>query len=186
MTAGGENQAAGSVCTPPHAPSVAHIAYAAGVIHDGEKDGRAAALCVAGDEPEAVAAAARRRGWRAEVCGDPYAAMVRLVRRPRAYTALVLALDSAREGDLKLLQVAGRRFPGLGRYVCRGGDRPALLATARRLGAEVLEDAGDAADRPDPPARAARVPELLPLPDAADDGPALTADELKALLADGP
>jgi hypothetical protein len=144
---------------------------------------------------------------------DPYAAMLELCRRPLVYRAMVLSLQGLYRDELTIISTIRRRFPHVSIWLTHTDGRQAALAEAMRLGAEALvaEDGihsfndaggiGPQAPLPKPtqfrpaPAQA----ELPPSPGARSDAaepaeprvsqnnsgePVLSADELRALLAE--
>lgn len=74
-------------------------------------------------------------------CGeadDPYGAMAELCRRPDAYRALILSLQSLYKEELTLILAVKQRFPDIEVWLTDTDGRQGALAEAMRLGAEGL------------------------------------------------
>jgi hypothetical protein len=139
---------------------------------------------------------------------DPYAAAAELLRRPLVYRALVLSLTSLFREELPLIATIKRRLPHVDIWLTHIVGRQAALAEAMRYGADGLlgEDgalhrmnvgpatADVAAAKPAviAPPESEIVPaadpeaEPAPSPDPLPGEPVLSADELRALLAEEP
>jgi hypothetical protein len=138
--------------------------------------------------------------------------MAELCRRPLVYRAIILSLASLYREEMALIQSVKRRWPHVDIWLTQTDGRHAALADAMRLGADGLlsEDGlhrtalsgatSDTLYRPSDsagaqggaPAPVSVVPPVDTDPtDAHDDEmsanePILTADELRALLAEQP
>ena len=133
---------------------------------------------------------------------DPYAALAELCRRPLAYRAVILSLQSLYREELQIIATVVRRYPHIEIWLTHTDGRAAALAEASRLGAHGLlseeglhrfaiaaretgtSHAGAMTARqvsaaPDPEGNS-RDGSFLDAPAAGD--PVLTADELRALL----
>ena len=149
----------------------------------------------------------QRMGFTCAEIDDPYSAMAEVCRRPLVYRAIILSLASLYREELPLIQSIKRRWPHIDIWLTQTDGRHAALADAMRLGADGLlsEDglhrtavAGSASDtlysRSDAAPRnwpVSAVPPVSAEADASDldanaNEPILTADELRALLADQP
>jgi hypothetical protein len=155
----------------------------------------------------------QRLGFTCAEIDDPYSAMAELCRRPLVYRALILSLASLYREEMALIQAVKRRWPHVDIWLTQTDGRHAALADAMRLGADGLlsEDglhrtalAGASTDTiyrssdttsATPLATPAPVSVVPPVDtdpgDAHDDEmsanePILTADELRALLAEQP
>jgi hypothetical protein len=154
----------------------------------------------------------QRLGFSCAELDNPYSAMAEICRRPMVYRALILSLASLYREELALIQSVKRRWPHLEIWLTQTDGRHAALADAMRLGADglVSEDGlhrtgvtGGMVDTISPisPAVTAVSPAPLPRieppprpvePDEAQESdagaaePILTADELRALLAEQP
>jgi hypothetical protein len=69
---------------------------------------------------------------------DPYSAMVELSRRPQAYRAMVLSLQSVYREELSLIATVKGRFPQVEIWLTDTDGRQASLADAMSLGADGL------------------------------------------------
>lgn len=152
----------------------------------------------------------QRLGFTCAEIDDPYSAMAELCRRPLVYRAIILSLASLYREEMALIQAVKRRWPHVDVWVTQTEGRLAALADAMRLGADGLlsEDGlhrtaltGGTTDtvyrtsEPAPVAAAATpvsaVPPVDPDPETHEEEtggnePILTADELRALLAEQP
>jgi hypothetical protein len=155
----------------------------------------------------------QRLGFTCAEIDDPYSAMAELCRRPLVYRAIILSLASLYREEMALIQSVKRRWPHVDIWLTQTDGRHAALADAMRLGADGLlsEDglhrtalAGALTDtvyRPSDASGAAQGTALAPVSvvppvdtdpgDAHEDEmsgnePILTADELRALLAEQP
>ncbi len=137
---------------------------------------------------------------------DPYAAAMELCRRPLAYRAVVLCLNSVFREELGLISLIKSRMRHLELYLSQTDGRQAAIVDATRRGADaILSDDGlHRFDEPAltshpltelPPESPQRKPGAL-APDANDDAAmfsdassgdaVLTAEELRALLQEQP
>lgn len=76
-------------------------------------------------------------------CGDadhPYAAMTELCRRPLLYRAVILSLAGLYREELSIIRAIKRRFPHAEVWLAHTDGRQAALADAMRLGADGLLD----------------------------------------------
>ena len=154
----------------------------------------------------------QRLGFTCAELDNPYSAMAEICRRPMVYRALILSLASLYREELALIQSVKRRWPHLEIWLTQTDGRQAALADAMRLGADglVSDDGlhrtgvtGGMVDtvspplQPHPPPAAPiaplpRIQPVTPTPDPSQDNepgpsePILTADELRALLAEQP
>ena len=151
----------------------------------------------------------QRLGFTCAEIDDPYSAMAEICRRPLVYRAIILSLASSYREELALIHSVKRRWPHMDVWVTQTDGRHAALADAMRLGADGLlsEDGlhrtaiagGGAADsgyaRAEYGAPAAAPISVVPPVDtereaaemeAGENEPILTADELRALLAEQP
>ena len=156
----------------------------------------------------------QRMGFTCAELDNPYSAMAEICGRPMVYRAMILSLASLYREELALIQSVKRRWPHLEIWLTQTDGRHAALADAMRLGADGLisEDGlhrtgvtGGMVDTVSPPLHAhvhsAPVPSPTPLPriqpvtppaetsqdnESAASEPILTADELRALLAEQP
>ncbi len=145
----------------------------------------------------------QRLGFTCAEIDEPYAAMAELCRRPLVYRAIILSLASLYREELPLIFSVKRRWPHVDIWLTQTDGRHAALADAMRLGADgLLSDDGlhrtamtgvggslEASATPVPAMTA--VPPVDPAGDAQEaemgaNEPILTADELRALLADQP
>jgi DNA-binding NarL/FixJ family response regulator len=147
----------------------------------------------------------QRMGFTCAEIDDPYSAMAELCRRPLVYRAMILSLASFYREELAIIQSVKRRWPHVDVWLTQTDGRHAALADAMRLGADgLLSDDGlhrtamttggpDALySRPD----ASFGPTSVVAPtDTRDESsedefggnePILTAEELRALLAEQP
>jgi hypothetical protein len=143
-------------------------------------------------------------GFECAEIDDPYAAVAELYRRPLVYRALVLSLAGLFKEELPLVGSLKKRLPHIEVWLTHIEGRQAAMAEAMRQGADGLLDedgvlhrmavkGGEAvpplagvADEDAPPPE--EVQALThPIPDAPTEGePLLSADELRALLAEHP
>ena len=151
----------------------------------------------------------QRLGFTCAEIDDPYSAMAELCRRPLVYRAIILSLASLYREELPIIHSIKRRWPHVDIWLTQTDGRHAALADAMRLGADgLLSEDGlhrtaltggttDTVYRPSEgvPAAAATpvsvVPPVDPDPEPHDEEsganePILTADELRALLAEQP
>jgi hypothetical protein len=157
----------------------------------------------------------QRLGFVCAEVDEPYSAMAEICRRPLVYRAVILSLASLYREELGMIQSVKRRWPHLEIWLTQTDGRHAAMADAMRLGADgLLSDdglhrtavAGGTADTASPASHshtmltttaAGPLPKIEPATaispaDAAQDGengatePILTADELRALLAEQP
>jgi hypothetical protein len=151
----------------------------------------------------------QRLGFTCAEIDDPYSAMAELCRRPLVYRAIILSLASLYREELPIILSVKRRWPHVDVWLTLTDGRHAALADAMRLGADGLlsEDGlhrtamsgGEASlGAYDNIAAAASpmtvVPPVDPPGEQHDEDteelggnePILTADELRALLAEQP
>jgi hypothetical protein len=150
----------------------------------------------------------QRLGFTCAEIDDPYSAMAELCRRPLVYRAIILSLASLYREEMALIQAVKRRWPHVDIWLTQTDGRHAALADAMRLGADgLLSEDGlhrtaltggttDTVYRPSETGTVAAglapvsaVPPVDPEPEAHEDEgnePILTADELRALLAEQP
>ena len=136
---------------------------------------------------------------------DPDAALAELCRRPLAYRAVILSLQSLYREELQIIPTITQRYPHLEIWLTHTDGRAAALAEASRLGAHgLLSDEGlhrfaiagretapsHAAAMAARPATAAETSEANPREATFLDVPTgdavLTAEELRALLQEQP
>jgi DNA-binding NarL/FixJ family response regulator len=169
--------------------------------------GHALVVCAEASLP-ALSGELESLGFRVTLAPDPYAAMAELLERPLVYDAVVLSLPAVYRDELSLIRTLRHRMPHVEVLIAHSDGRHAAMAEALRLGAtgllgeegihrlmQVNASFAPAAIRPEPAAAAAARNEIAPSAsnDRADDPvltddnqPLLTADELRALLADPP
>lgn len=147
----------------------------------------------------------QRLGFTCAEIDDSYSAMAELCRRPLVYRAIILSLASLYREELAIIQSVKRRWPHVDVWLTQTDGRHAALADAMRLGADGLlsEDglhrtgvAGDVGHgRFEMAGGMAAFTAVPPVVDAGADShdselggdePVLTADELRALLAEQP
>jgi DNA-binding NtrC family response regulator len=173
-------------------------------------------LVVAADTAQASAQAMLRRdGFDSHCIDEPYTAMVELLARPLVYRAVVLSLQGLYREELSIIRAVATRLPHVEVWLTHTDGRQAALAEAVRLGAVALiaedglhriaEESADAAEHAKLNALAAQsanahrqeltdtlaatreaIEDNTPISEMAGDDPILTADELRALLADPP
>lgn len=145
-------------------------------------------------------AAMQALGFTCAELDDPYAAVAELCRRPLVYRAIVLSLASLYREELSLISTLRSRLPHVDVWLTHIEGRQAALAEAMRLGAVGLlgedgqlhrvsgrpthDEAAKTVVDADPQPQAEREA-VLPEPDQANE-PLLSADELRALLAEQP
>jgi DNA-binding NarL/FixJ family response regulator len=127
---------------------------------------------------------------------DPYHALVELCRKPGAFRALVLSLQSLYREELTMIATVKRRFPHVEIWLAQTDGRPAAMAEAMRMGADgLLSDEGLHRTAIAPAqienisvTRGASGTDSIAaaLEQAANGEPVLTADELRALLQEQP
>jgi hypothetical protein len=147
-----------------------------------------------------------RLGFTCAEVDDPYSAMAEICRRPLVYRAMILSLASLYREELAIIASVKRRWPHVDVWLTQTDGRHAALADAMRLGADGLlsEDglhrtavAGVTGDTVYPRSEGAVMGPVSVVPpvdtagDAAENEmagnePILTADELRALLAEQP
>lgn len=144
----------------------------------------------------------QRMGFTCAEIDDPYSAMAELCRRPLVYRAIILSLASMYREEMAIIQSVKRRWPHIDVWLTQTDGRHAALADAMRLGADgLLSDDGlhrtaiasggfegpysheDAA-----PAKTAADADRSDSPEDefGSNEPILTAEELRALLAEQP
>src|SRR5262245_60075328 len=145
-------------------------------------------------------AAMQALGFTCAELDDPYAAASELCRRPLVYRALVLSLANLYREELGIVAMVKQRLPHVEVWLTHIEGRQAALAEAMRLGAVGLlgedgalhriagtpqpDEAAKPAPEPEPAARATSEVLADELDRATE--PLLSADELKALLAEQP
>jgi hypothetical protein len=147
-------------------------------------------------------AAMQALGFECAEVENPYAAAAELHRRPMVYRALVLSLASLFREELAMVASLKRRLPHVEIWLTHIEGRQAAMAETMRMGADGLLDEDGVLHRmavttseapkaeveePQPEA-ASRVNEVsAPSDEELREGePVLSADELKALLAETP
>jgi hypothetical protein len=138
---------------------------------------------------------------------DPYAALAELCRRPLAYRAVILSLQSLYREELQIISTIVARYPHIEIWLTHTDGRAAALAEASRLGAHgllseeglhrfaiVSREAGPSHTVPFKGRGTQSIPDVteaghrdhsfLDAPAAGD--PVLTAEELRALLQEQP
>ena len=169
--------------------------------------GHALVACGEAASP-ALSAELETLGFRVTIAADPYQLLLELLDRPLVYDAVVLSLPAVYRDELTVIATIRARVPHIEILVAHSDGRHAMLAEAMRLGAtgllgeegihrlmQVNANFTPASVRPDLAARNETAPaasspseeeeEIAPSP-ADDDAPLLTADELRALLAEQP
>src|SRR3954470_10743125 len=79
-----------------------------------------------------------QQGFQCAAREDPYSAMAELARRPLAYRAVVLSLQSLYGEELSFIPAVKRRWPHLDVWLTHIDGRASTLAEAMRLGADGL------------------------------------------------
>src|SRR5689334_17225499 len=79
-----------------------------------------------------------RQGFQCAMQEDPYAAMAELARRPLAYRAVFLSLQSLYHEELRMIPAIKRRWRHLDVWLTHTDGRASTLAEAMRLGADGL------------------------------------------------
>ena len=147
-----------------------------------------------------------RMGFTCAEVDEPYAAMVELCRRPLVYRAMILSLASLYREEMLLIQAVKRRWPHVDIWLTHTDGRHAALADAMRFGADGLlsedglhrtavsgyspenfypsDDSVPAKPRAGQQSKDNEPPEMDDDPTGSE--PILTAEELRALLADQP
>jgi hypothetical protein len=172
-----------------------------GVVNSPLKKPVGRALIVGGASARSQPLAAMQTlGYECAEVDDPYAAAAELHRRPLVYRALVLSLASLFKEELGVVTALKKRLPHLEIWLTHIEGRQAALAETMRQGADGLLDedgvlhrmAVTASEAPKMP-----VAEEVAKPAVADahemdsgepkEGePVLSAEELRALLAETP
>lgn len=171
--------------------------------------GHALVACGEATSP-ALSAELESLGFRVTIAPDPYGLLLELLDRPLVYDAVVLSLPAVYRDELAVISTIRARVPHVEILLAHSDGRHAMLAEGMRLGATgLLGEEGihrllqvnaafaPATVRPEParnetPAAASIPPddeEIAPSPgdvEGDDDAPLLTADELRALLAEQP
>src|SRR4051794_31557103 len=143
-------------------------------------------------------------GFECAEMDNPYAAAAELHRRPMVYRALVLSLASLFREELAMVAALKRKLPHIEIWLTHIEGRQAAMAETMRMGADGLLDedgvlhrmsvttseapkATEPIDEPPQPESSPSVNTMSrPLDLPADGEPVLSADELKALLAENP
>jgi len=157
----------------------------------------------------ALSAELESLGFRVTIAPDPYGLLLELLDRPLVYDAVVLSLPAVYRDELAVIGTIRARVPHVEVLIAHSDGRHAMLAEAMRLGAtgllgeegihrlmQVNANSTPAALRPETPARN-ETPTAVSSPAGDDDeeiapssddvgAPLLTADELRALLAEQP
>jgi len=85
----------------------------------------------------------QRMGFTCAEIDDPYSAMAEICRRPLVYRAIILSLASMYREELAIIQSVKRRWPHIDVWLTQTDGRHAALADAMRLGADgLLSDDG--------------------------------------------
>ena len=142
-----------------------------------------------------------RLGFTCAEIDDPYAAMAEICRRPLAYRAMILSLASLYREELGVIQAIKRRWPHVDIWLTQTDGRHAALADAMRLGADgLLSEDGlhrtaalsgtidpfYAVPQVEPATAVSPVDPTPGIEELNASEPILTADELRALLAEQP
>ena len=150
------------------------------------------------------AAALSRLGYQVVEKDDPYAAMAELCGRPLAYRTIVIGLGSIYREELSIISAIKGRFSHVEMWLTQTDGRAATLAEASRLGADGLlsedglhrfavgavaqggagEHAVEAPPQPVDPLAQVQSHAAETQSAAMEDGPLLSAEELRALLED--
>jgi hypothetical protein len=137
---------------------------------------------------------------------DPYAALAELCRRPLAYRAVILSLQSLYREELQIIATIVGRYPHIEIWLTHTDGRAAALAEASRMGAhgllseEGLHRFAIASRETGPSHTGAMISRHMSATEIAESGqrersfldapaagdPVLTADELRALLQEQP
>ena len=146
-------------------------------------------------------AAMQALGYECAELDDPYAAAAELHRRPMVYRAMILSLASLFREELPIVAAIKRRLPHVEVWLTQMEGRQAAFAEAIRLGADGLLADDGALHRLAATSAVAATPQAEPqLPHSPNvehlthdmpgempsTEPVLSADELKALLAEHP
>jgi hypothetical protein len=122
----------------------------------------------------------QRQGYHCAEIDNPYSAMAELCRRPLAYRAVIVSLQSIFREELGLISTLKRRFGHLEIWLSQTDGRQASLVEAMRLGADGLL-ADDGLHRLAPSSRSAPgAPQPPAIPheeDATRPGPQAMAEE---------
>lgn len=141
----------------------------------------------------------QRMGFTCTEADDPYEAMVHLCRRPLFFSTVILSLNSLFREELAMIATLKQRYSHVEIWLADTDGRQAALAEAMRQGADGLV-ATDGFHRMGSAAPMPTMPTNLPLPPPAEQppqpepvlanepmaDPLLTAEELRALLAQSP
>jgi DNA-binding NarL/FixJ family response regulator len=139
--------------------------------------------------------ALERLGYSCAEADDPYSAMIEICRKPLAYRAVILGLNSLFREELAIVAAIKQRFGHIEVWLTQTDGRQSSLAEAMRLGADGLlgEDGlHRVAVMPavEPVAAAVTTIEEESAPEEPAElpmsEPVLTADELRALLQEAP
>jgi CheY-like chemotaxis protein len=156
--------------------------------------GRAMVICGAGSRAQPVVIL-ERLGYSCAEADDPYSALMEICRRPLAYRAVILGLNSMFREELSIVTTIKARFNHIEIWLTQTDGRQSSLAEAMRLGADgFLSDDGlhrVAVTPGDEPSiaenQADEEPPVAEEPqEMAVSEPVLTADELRALLQEQP
>ena len=167
-------------------------------------NGRALVVASAGSRGSTVETL-KHLSYQLQDVEDPYAALAELCRRPLAYRAVILSLQSLYREELQIIPTITQRYPHIEIWLMHTDGRAAALAEASRLGAHGLLSeeglhrfaiagretaASHAAPMAARPVTAAEMTESNPREATFLDVPTgdavLTAEELRALLQEQP
>ncbi|HEY1685967.1 MAG TPA: hypothetical protein VGG19_14475 [Tepidisphaeraceae bacterium] len=127
-----------------------------------------------------------QQGLQVELSHDPYAAVAELSSRPLVYRAVVVPMPQIFPEELSFIRVVKRRFPHVQVIASEVPERK--LEEMRKLGVDAI--LLDTEIRVLTPAAPPKVePQIAPVQKSVsvnDSQPVLTAEELRALLSDGP
>lgn len=145
----------------------------------------------------------QRIGFTCAEIDDPYSAMAEICRRPLVYRAIILSLASLYREEMTVIQSVKRRWPHIDVWLTQTDGRHAALADAMRYGADgllsedglhrtaIASNAFEGQFSSDHPAtgpghNAAAEHDHVPEEEFGGNEPILTAEELRALLAEQP
>ena len=151
----------------------------------------------------------QRLGYETTEYDDPYAAMYETCQRPQVYRAVILSLAGLYREELGIISAIKRQYPRVEVWLTHIEGRQAALAEAMRLGADglladdglhrmALTGAAAPASADSPAQTTVHAPDSDQMtiepamehdadePGLAPQEPLLSADELRALLAEQP